>query len=176
MREVLGAALRTLGYSLNSKSATELEEAKELVMEWKKGAVKFDAESFGKGFAAGEFWAVHGYAENVFLELDDNMRAKTKFFIPKEGGPVYMDNMVILKDAKNVDAAYKFINFIHEPEIYAQIMDYFELPSVNVPARQHMTVTPHYQIEDMMGSEFKEDLGEYLDMYNKIWQEIRVGR
>ncbi|MDR2577195.1 MAG: extracellular solute-binding protein [Chitinispirillales bacterium] len=176
MREVLGAALRTLGYSLNSKNPAELEEAKAVVLEWKKGAVKFDAEAFGKGFAAGEFWAVHGYAENVFLEIDDNMRANTVFFVPKEGGPVYMDNMVILKDARNIDAAYKFINYIHEPEVYAKIMDYFELPSVNIPARAHMTVTPHYQIEDMADSEFKEDLGEHLEMYNRIWQEIRIGR
>jgi spermidine/putrescine transport system substrate-binding protein len=176
MREVLGAALRALGYSVNSKSQEELEKARDLVLEWKKSIVKFDAEAFGKGFAAGEFWVVHGYAENVFLELDDGAKKTAKFFIPKEGGPMYMDNMVILKDARNVELAHKFMNFIHEPEIYAKIMDYLETPSLNIAARDHMEMEPHYQIEDMATSEFKEDLGEHLEMYNRIWQEIRVGK
>jgi len=40
-----------------------------------------------------------------------------------------------------------------------------------------MKVKPHYQIEDMLrNSEFKEDLGGYLELYNNIWQEIRVGK
>jgi spermidine/putrescine transport system substrate-binding protein len=176
MREVLGAALKTLGYSVNSTDTSQLEEAKALVTEWKKGAVKFDSETFGIGFAGGEFWACHGYAENVFLELDSVARKDAEFFIPQEGGPMYIDNMVILKGAKNIDVAYQFINYIHEPEVYAKIMDYFELPSINIPARDHMKVKPHYQIEDLANSEFKEDLGEHLELYNKIWQEIRVGK
>jgi spermidine/putrescine transport system substrate-binding protein len=176
MREVMGAALKSLGYSVNSIDTAQLEEAKARVMEWKKGAVKFDAEAFGKGFAAGEFWATHGYAENVFMELDGDARKDAIFFIPEEGGPMYMDNFIILKDAKNVDLAYQFINYIHEPEVYAKIMDELEMPSINVPARDHMKVTPHYQIEDLVNSEMKADLGEHLELYNKIWQEIRVGK
>jgi spermidine/putrescine transport system substrate-binding protein len=176
MREVMGAALRTLGYSVNSKSAEEVEEAKNLVLKWKEGIVKFDAEAFGKGFAAGDFWVVQGYAENVFLELDEGARATARFFIPKEGGPMYMDNMVILKDARNVELAHKFMDFIHEPKVYAKIMDFLETPSMNIAAREHMEMKPHYEIEDMANSEFKEDLGEYLEMYNRFWQEIRVGR
>ncbi|MDR3011601.1 MAG: extracellular solute-binding protein [Chitinispirillales bacterium] len=178
MREVMGAALRTLGYSVNSVDTAELEEAKELVLEWRRNIVKFDAETFGKGYAAGEFWAVHGYAENVFKELEDNpMLEHTKFFVPKEGGPIYMDNMLILKDTRNVDLAYKFINFIHEPEIYAKIMDYLEMPSINIPARKHMTEAPLYELDDILAnSEFMRDLGEHLELYNRIWQEIRVGR
>ena len=177
MREVLGAALKTLGCSVNSTDTAELMQAKGLVMEWKKGVVKFDSEAFGKGFAAGEFWAVQGYAENVFSELDENAAKDAEFFIPEEGGPMYMDNMVILKGASNIDLAYQFINYIHEPEVYAKIMDFFMLPSINVPARAHMKVKPHYQIEDMLrNSEFKEDLGGYLELYNNIWQEIRVGK
>jgi len=177
MREVMGGALKTLGYSVNSHNPQEVEDAKNLVLEWKKHIVKFDVEAFGKGFAAGDFWVVHGYAENVFIELNENNRKTARFFHPKEGGPMYMDNMLILKDAKNVELAHTFMNFIHEPEIYAQIMDYLETPSINVPARDHMEEETHYTIEDMAEfGELKEDLGEHLEMYNKAWQEIRVGR
>ena len=104
------------------------------------------------------------------------MRQDVEFFIPQEGSAMYMDNMVILKNAKNKELAYQFINFIHEPQIFAKIVDFFMLPSINVPARNLRTKKPSYEIEDLKNSEFKEDLGENLELYNKIWQEIRVGK
>jgi spermidine/putrescine transport system substrate-binding protein len=176
MREVLGAALKTLGYSVNTSNTEELQKAKQVVLKWRENIVKFDAEAFAKGFAAGEFWVVHGYAENVFLELDSTMRKDVDFFIPKEGSAMYMDNMVILKDAKNKELAYKFINFIHEPQVYAKIVDFLMLPSINIPSRPLRTVKPNYDIADLSNSEFKEDLGDKLELYNKIWQEIRIGK
>jgi len=176
MREVLGAALKSQGHSVNTVNPAELGQAKRLVMQWRENIIKFDAEAFGKGFAAGEFWVVHGYAENVFLELDSSMRENAAFFIPQEGGAIYMDNMVILKDAKHKDLAYAFINFIHEPRIYSRIVDFLMLPSINVEARKYRKVKPNYEIADLADCEFKEDLGPALELYNKIWQEIRVGK
>jgi len=176
MREVLGAALRTLGYSVNSTDTTELTQAKAVVMNWRKNIIKFDAEAFGKGFASGEFDVVHGYAENVFLELDSTQIPKADFFIPKEGSCAYMDNMVILKGAKNKDLAYSFINYIHTPEVYAKIVDFLKLPSINTAARPFRTITPQYDLSDLVNSELKEDLGPAIELYNTIWQEIRVGK
>lgn len=176
MREVIGDALITNGYSVNSTNEKELLKAKETVIEWRKNIVKFDAEAFGKGFAAGEFWVVHGYAENVFLELDSAAEEKTAFFIPEEGSAAYMDNMVILKDSKNKELAYKFINFIHEPTIYSQIVDFLRLPSINKEANKYRSKKPRYELKDLAKSELKEDIGEALEIYNKIWQEIRIGK
>ena len=87
-----------------------------------------------------------------------------------------MDNMVILKDAKNKERAYAFINFIHEPAIYAQIVDFLKLPSINTAAREQRKLRPRYELADLANSEFKEDLREHLERYNAIWQEIRIGK
>jgi spermidine/putrescine transport system substrate-binding protein len=176
MREVLGAALKSLGYSVNDPSPAHLEEARVVVERWKPNLVKFDAESFAKSFASGEFWVVQGYAENVFLEYPEDKRADVDFFFPKEGTPMYMDSLCILKGAKNVDAAYKFIDYILRPDIAARIADYLMIPSPNVPARALMKVTPNYQFTDLAKGEFKEDLGqETLKLYNDVWRRIRVG-
>jgi len=175
MREVMGLAQRELGFSVNGTDPKELEKVKELVLKWKENVQKFDSEAFGKGFAAGEFWVVHGYAENIFTELDENMKKNVLFFIPEKGACMYMDSMLILKDAKNKDLAYKFINYIYEPESYAKICDYLMLPSPNIPARDKMTTKPNYTIDDLKTSQFREDLGEDLELYNKVWQDIRIG-
>ncbi len=176
MREVLGAALKSLGYSVNATDPAQLEEARLVVERWKPNLVKFDAESFAKSFAAGEFWVVQGYAENVYLEYPVEKYGDIDFFFPKEGTPMYMDSFCILKGAKNVEAAYKFIDYILRPDIAARIADYLMIPSPNVPARALMTVKPNYQFDDLANSEFKEDLGQdVLKLYNDVWRRIRVG-
>lgn len=177
MREVLGAALKLKGYSVNTTNPAELAEAKKIVLGWKKNIQKFDAESFGKSYAAGEFWAVHGYQENVFRELEgnDKLKATTVFFIPNEGGSMYMDNMAILKDSKNKELAHAFINYILEPSRFAKIADYLGLPSIpNAEAAKLVKKTPRYTLADLKNCEFKEDLGAALSLYDKVWQEIRV--
>lgn len=176
MREVIGGALRYLGYSANSTDPAEIDAAKQLVSRWSRNLLRFDAEGFGKAFVNGEIWVAHGYQENVFLELDEDQRDKVAFFIPREGSSMYMDSMVILKDAKSVDLAYKFIDYILEPAVMAEIADWLEIPSINVPSRALMESETRYTIDDLANSEFKEDLGLVVDLYNRAWQEIRVGR
>jgi spermidine/putrescine transport system substrate-binding protein len=85
--------------------------------------------------------------------------------------------MCLLKGAKNLDLAYKFIDFIHRPEIYAEFTDYFGFPStVNVPARALKKSPPLYRAEDVIGKELKDDLDEALELYNAAWfDSIRVG-
>ena len=180
MREVMGDALTHLGYSVNSKNQSEITAARDLINnEWKPNLTKFDADSFGKGYANGEFWVVQGYAEVVYEEIADNQQLKndTYFFIPPEGGPAYIDSMCILKGAKHKELAHKFIDFIHRPEIYAEFCDTFGFPStVNVPARALKKGPSWYQLEDLLPLELKYDLGPALEYYNDAWfNSIRVG-
>jgi spermidine/putrescine transport system substrate-binding protein len=180
MREVMGDALVHLGYSVNTKNPAQIREAQNLInSKWKPNLVKFDAEAFGKGYANGDFWVVQGYAEVVYEEIEDDEQLKkdTVFFIPPEGGPAYIDSMCILKGAKNPDAAHKFIDFIHRPDIYAEFTDYFGFPATaNIPARQHKKIKPYYEAEELARTELKDDLGAELDLYNEVWfNSIRVG-
>jgi spermidine/putrescine transport system substrate-binding protein len=177
MREVLGDALVHLGYSVNTLDPAEIAAARDLVnSSWKPNLVKFDAEAFGKGFADEDFWVVQGYAEVVYEEISEAQRANTVFFIPPEGGPAYIDSMCLLKGAKNVDLAYKFIDFIHRPEIYAEFTDYFGFPATaNIPARALKKTAPYYQAEELVNVELKDDVAETLALYDSAWLDIRVG-
>ena len=176
MREVMGDALAFQGYSVNSVNPSELQSATDLINnKWKPNLVKFDAEGFGKSFAAGDFWVCQGYAEVVYGEVpEDKQEEMIDFFIPEEGGPQYLDSMVILKGAKHYDRAMEFINFIHRPEIYAMFLDEFRFPGfVNLEADKIRTTTPMYKAEDMNKGELKLDIGEDLELYNEKWQTIR---
>nr|WP_321262733.1 extracellular solute-binding protein [uncultured Sphaerochaeta sp.] len=175
MREVIGDALAYLGYSVNTTNPAELEEARRLInTEWKPNLVKFDAEGFAKGFASGEYWIAHGYAEAIFEELQESQWDNVDFFLPSDGGPMYIDSMCIPKGARNYDLALEFINYIHKPENYAQFLDRFHFPSsVNMEAEQYRTTTPFYTVDMLTSYELKDDLGASLEMYNKAWESIR---
>jgi spermidine/putrescine transport system substrate-binding protein len=177
MREVLGDALVYLGHSVNTTNPAEIAAARDLVnSRWKPNLVKFDAEAFGKGFADEDFWVVQGYAEVVYEEISEDQRAHTVFFIPPEGGPGYIDSMCILKNAKNIELAYKFIDFIHRPDVYAEFTDYFGFPAtVNIPARALKSTAPYYTTEELTNVELKDDVGEHLELYNDAWLTVRVG-
>lgn len=173
MREVFGAALKYLGYSVNTTNIEELKKAKEVILKWKENVAKFDNELFAKGIISGEFWVVHGYGENIFYEATEEEAKYIDFFIPKEGGTLWIDNMVILKGSKNVDLAHEFINFILDPKIAAEISDYLLLPCIIVPARKMLTKKRIYTVEDLKNCEMIKDLGENLKLYNELWNEIR---
>ncbi len=176
MREVMGGALKHLGYSGNTKDPAELDAATALIIDsWKPNIVKFDSESFGKAFSRNEFFVVHAYPENVFLEFPEESWDTIDFFVPPEGGMMYIDNMVIPKGAKNIPAAHQFINFIHEPENHAIFLKEFSFPpTTNTGAAAYLEgETFFFSSEDLETSDNIMDLGAELDLYNNRWQKIR---
>ncbi|THB66727.1 MAG: spermidine/putrescine ABC transporter substrate-binding protein, partial [Spirochaetaceae bacterium] len=60
MRETIGAALKYLGYSMNTVKAQELAAAQQLLIEWKANLAKFEAEQYKNGLVSGEFRIAHG--------------------------------------------------------------------------------------------------------------------
>ncbi|MGQ9855897.1 MAG: extracellular solute-binding protein [Fervidobacterium sp.] len=172
MREVFGAALKYLGYSVNTTNPEEIEKAKEVILKWKKNIVKFDATTYAQGVVNGEFWVVHGYPENVFQLIPEEEMENFEFFVPKEGGTLWIDSMVILKDAKNKELAYKFIDFILRPEIAAKIADFLMIPSPVSDAVNYQEVEPLYTVDELANCEIIDYIGEAIDLYNKAWEEI----
>lgn len=175
MREVLTPALALNGYKQDANTIEALDRAKETILKWKKNIAKFDSESFGKGFASGDFWVVQGYPDNIFRELSEEERKNIDFIIPNNDQAYSsLDSMVILKTAKNKENAMKFINYIHRPDVYAKVVDNLEIPSINVPARDLVKIKPTYDIEKAKPAQLLIDIGEKLNIQNKYWQEILI--
>jgi len=180
MRETMGAALVSLGFSPNTWNQNEVQlAANHINNRWKPNLATFDGMAYALGYARGDFWVINGYAEDLFWEIidDEELMRDTVFFIPEDGGTAFIDNMVILRGSRNVELAHQFINFIHRPDVYALFVDEFGLPStVNIPARNYKTGDSWYEVEDILHLELKFDLGPALEYYNDAWfNSIRVG-
>lgn len=178
-RETIGAALKSLGYSLNSTNPEELNKAADVVIRWKKNIAKFDNEQYKTGIASGEFFLGHGYsgdAAQIMLEDPE----KIGFAFPKEGFTAACDEMVIPKDAPDPDLAHAFINFMYDPETASKNIQYICAAMPNKTAleklpeeyRKNPAILPSADI--LSRAEVLKDLGDANALYSKIWDTIKA--
>lgn len=178
-RETIGAALKSLGYSLNSTRPEELQKACDVVLRWKKNIAKFDNEQYKTGIASGEFVLGHGYSGDiaqVMLEDPNNIG----FAFPKEGFTAACDEMVIPKTAKEVALAHAFINFLYEPDNACKNIQYICAPMPNTQGiaklpeeyRSNPAILPSE--ETLSKAEVLKDLGAANALYSKIWDAIKA--
>lgn len=178
MRETIGAALKYLGYSLNSIDEAQLAAAKTVVIGWKKNLAKFENEQYKTGLASGEFQLVHGYSGDILKVKEEN--PQVEFILPAEGFSLASDDLVIPRAAKNVTLAYKFINFIHEPKVAAANTEFITYLCPNSASytllseeiRNNPGIFPDGATRAR--GEVIQDLGENNQKYIRIWDEIKA--
>lgn len=180
MREAIGAALKYLGYSMNTVNTVELEEAKKVLIGWKQNLAKFEADQYKNGLVSQEFYFSQGYNGDVYQVMAENN--DIGYAIPKEGTTLASDNMAILKDAKNSDLAYKFINFMLDGKVAAENIEYVYYLAPNKEAYQYLSddikSNPVILMPDeiLKKCEVMEDLGEKNDLYSKVWDEVKAAK
>jgi len=180
MRETLGAALKSLGYSLNTRDAKQLAAARDVVIGWKKHIAKFDNEQYKSAIDSGEFVLVHGYSGDLFQVVKDNN--KVGILMPKEGMTMACDELVIPNGAPNPTLAYQWINFILDPAVAAENMEFMGYLNPNVEAIKKVSreflENPAVSIPaDLKPKcEVIEDVGEDLAKYTKVWDEVKAAK
>lgn len=178
MRETLGAALKFLGYSLNSTNEQELAEARDIVIRWKKNLAKFENEQYKTGLASGEFFLVHGYNGDILQVMEEN--EDIVFVIPQEGTSIACDDFVIPKDAKEVDLAHAFINFFLDAEVAAENTDYVWYLAPNAAAYPLMSEEIRNDPSVFLDPEIKakseviDDIGDGLALYTRMWDQVKA--
>jgi spermidine/putrescine transport system substrate-binding protein len=178
MRETVGAALKSLGYSLNTTSDKELAEAQKVLIAWKKNIAKFEVEEALRGLSSSEFLLVHAYNGDILQAMDEN--EDLAFLVPKEGTSIATDNMVIPVGADQVELAHAFINFIHEPANSAENMEFVYYLSPNVEGQklvsQEFRDNPAIFIDPavMAKNEVIRDLGKDNDKYTRVWDAVKA--
>lgn len=177
MRETIGAALKSLGHSINTRDEKQLDEAQDVLLGWKKNIAKFDNEGYKAGLDSSEFLLVHGYSGDLFQVAQEN--SKVALLIPQEGVTMSCDEMVIPKTAAQPALAHIFINFLMEPEIAAENMEWMGYLCPNPEALKN--VSPEFlenpaitiPVDIQAKSEVIHDLGPDLAKYIKVWDAVK---
>ena len=177
MRETVGAALKILGYSLNTTNEDELRQAEALLLEWKPNLAKFENEQYKIGLASGEFLLVHAYNGDIFQVAEEN--PDVRFLVPEEGTALSCDDLVIPVGAKQADLAHAFINFLHDPEVAAEntaFIHYF-CPNKSSYAFLSPEIRDNPNIflgpEVWKKAEMIADIGAANALYVRVWDRLK---
>lgn len=177
-REVLGAALRSLGQSINAQEAAVIEQAKRQLLAQKPLVKTYTSENYDHLLASGEVVLAHGWGGAVARAM--LARPSVRFVVPKEGGTVWTDCLVILRSSQNKDLAGRFVNFLLDREVAARTTNRVLFASANGEARRlvreevrgNAAIYPPDSIFDRL--EWMTDVGKAIRLYDRAWTELKM--
>ena len=176
MREPLGAALRFLGYSINTTNPDEIGKAGDLLLDWKRNIALFSTEDARDRLIAGELAAIHSYnGDFSFAAREDEGFA---FFVPKEGSVFSTDKFAIGADTREPALAHAFIDFFLRPDIAELNMEDICYYMPNRPAleavEEHFRSDPVFFLprdaEDRY--EVLRPVGDAFRLYDEAWERV----
>ena len=176
MREMIGAALKYKGESVNTTDPAKLAQVQALLLDAKRRSQGFaGGTSIRDRLIAGDIAVGPAYSGDILAAQPEN--PKLRYVIPIEGATLWTDNLVVLKKSPNHELAHKFINFLLEPEIAAQISNTIGYATPVAAAmdlieeRDNPVVYPVPEIRARL--ELLADLGDQADLFNKVWAEVK---
>ena len=179
VREVMGAALRMLGYSLNSTNQEQVKQAYEKLVELKPAIASFTTDAWRPQMLTGDLKVAMCYSSDANEVISDN--DKLKYVVPKSGSSLWTDTLVIPKGAPNPEAAYKWINFLLQADVAASLVERlsFSTPSedsfslLTQEVRENEILFPSEDI--LKNCEGVAPVGKFMEVYDRYWTQLTSG-
>jgi spermidine/putrescine transport system substrate-binding protein len=187
MRETIGAALLSLGYSVNTTDEAKINEAKDLLIEQKEmGLIQsYDSSSVESTMTNGEVSPAHGWNGDVFGAyqniMDENNEAPIEFVIPEEGNIIWTDAAALDKEAPNPNAAHAFMNFMNNVKVHADLTDWLLYPSIMENEREFREAEWVFEkldgftptSEQLERMEYIKNVGDATPLFSEAWTEVK---
>lgn len=177
-REAIGAALKWKGLSFNSTGAEALGLATRLLLEQKPLVRTYNASNFEDVLLSGDVWVAHGWNGQFARAMAQD--PDLDYVIPKEGGSLFIDSLVIPRSAPHPELAHAFMDFVMEKEIAAEIcatMQYSTPNRAAVPLlpeklRGNHAIFP--SDEEVARLELIKDIGAATLDFDRAWTEVKT--
>ncbi len=178
IRDTMGMALLATGSSVNSRNEAELQKAYTFLKALYPAVRVFDVTATKQAFASEE--VIIGMSWNGDATVLSQEMGNLRYIYPKEGIPLWMDSLCIPKNAPNKDNAHAFMNFLLRPDIAKRIVEEYLYSTPNKSAwdllpeelKKNRAVSP--AAEDLKASEFCDDVGPTLQVYERFWQKLKT--
>jgi spermidine/putrescine-binding protein len=185
-RAVIGLTLLTLGYDVNTKDPAQLDEAKAKLKELVPGIKLFDSDSPKTALIAGDVDLGMTWTGEAFLAQQEN--PAIQYVYPTEGAIIWQDNYAMPKDAPHADAAYAWLNYTMQGDVFWLMLRDFPYTNPNQAALDYakanqtdiynayinspVTNTP---AEAIKNGHRIDDVGDALPLYDQLWTEVKGG-
>ena len=184
-RELMAAAMKYLGHSVQEREPARWEEAKRLILRAKPYWAAFSNSTYIKDLAIGTVWVAHGYSNDMFRAQQDAAAAQRPFSIgfatPKEGAVLAVDSLVLHKSGRRPDLAHRFIDFMLAGENAADVSNLIGAGNPNAAATPYLLpeiaanpgiFPPPAELKRLeMLRDFEPKLRRTL---SRMWTEIKV--
>jgi spermidine/putrescine transport system substrate-binding protein len=174
--EVLALASLYLGIPQCSSDKEQLKKLNDLLIGAKPNWASFGSDVAKDVLVSGD--AAAGMIYNGFGAKARGENSKLEYAYPKEGYVLWMDNMVLLKNAPNRDNAVKFMNFLLEPENAAAITNYAQYMAGVTGAEKFYSDAVKNAPElnppaDQKGEFIQACSSDVQPLYDAIWTNLK---
>ncbi len=185
--EIIPMALNYLGEDPNSFDPKVIDKAAALLKSVRPYITNFHSSQYIDAMANGDTCLVVGWSGDIIQARDRAEEAgngvKIAYAIPEEGAPQWFDMLAIPKDARHVDNAYAFINYLLDPQVMANNSNFIHYPNAIPKAKALMdkaivedpTVYPPPEVEAKLFT-FAVLPPEVDRQYTRIWTELKTGK
>ena len=135
-RDAFAIAQLLLGIDINTEDADELRSAAYKLIEQKPLVQGYVMDQIFSKMEREEAWIAPYYAGDYLLMVEEN--PDLAFYFPEEGFNLFIDAMCIPKGCQNKAAAEAYINFLCDPEISGENLDYLGYSTPISEAKQYM--------------------------------------
>jgi spermidine/putrescine transport system substrate-binding protein len=138
MGDVFVMPLKMMGKSLNSTDKADLDEARKILLDLAPHVLALDSDTYNLKLASEEAAMALCWTGGLVEMRDNPETADVVYTVPSEGTLFWLDTWVMLNEAPNPNAAYAFLNFIHDPEVQAEETNYNGYGSPNDEAKKYI--------------------------------------
>lgn len=184
--EVIPLALVYLGRDPESATPEDLKAAQDLLLSVRPYIRKFDSVNYLTSLPNGDVcmamtWS-GDYATAMARAEEAKLDINLAYFIPKEGSLIWFDNMYIPVDAPHVANAHKFLDYLMQPQVMAEVSDYIHYANSNAAAtallsadvRNNPAIYPDEQTRQRLFPQ-KSQNAKDTRAITRVWSTVKSG-
>lgn len=175
-RELFNIALLKMGENPNTQDPKVIEKAYQELLKLRPNILVFNSDNPANTFITGETDV--GLIWNGSIRVAQNAGVPIKIVYPKEGTMLWIDNLAIPATAKNVESAYKLINYLLSADVSEKLTLEIGYPTSNLNALERLPkLTENKGIflpqEVLDRSQWQVDVGEAAELYETYYQKLK---
>ena len=184
--DVIPMALAYLGLDPNTTNPADFDAVVELFAPLRQHIRAFDGSNYLNAISSKELCMINtwsgDYATAKARASETGIDINLAYSVPKTGCPVWLDTWCIPADAKHVENAHKFINYMMEPEVIAKCTNYTNYANANLAANKFVdpailddpAVYPDEELKKRLWTQ-KSVTSDVEKLRTKAWIAIKTG-